>query len=308
LKNKLKISTNNEYGALKSVLLGTAENMAWPDNDREFNDGIARSTYAGTLSKGALPSLVIDQATEDLDKFADTMERKGINVVRPQTVGPHWAYSARDVLLTIGDKVIECPTPFSSRAFELELYPALQEADGKIIRAPKPQDSNDPMFDAANVLKLDDKLLYSMSHSANEAGAEWLQEQVGTAYEVVKWKVLNYQITHIDSTLLSCAPNTILINATRVDDDQLPTFMHDYRKIWIEDIVTTQFVDFPYSSKWIGMNVLSLDPETIVVDETQVNLIERLKSEKFDVIALPMRQSRTLGGGFHCVTCDIERL
>jgi N-dimethylarginine dimethylaminohydrolase len=50
------------------------------------------------------------------------------------------------------------------------------------------------------------------------------------------------------------------------------------------------------------------NPETIVVDETQVSLIEQLKSEKFDVIALPMRQSRTLGGGFHCVTCDIERL
>ena len=307
MKNKLKVSTQNEYGELKSVLLGTAKNMAWPGNDQEFNESIARSTFDGTITKGALPPLVIKQATEDLDKFAVAMDKRGIQVIRPQTVGPHWAYSARDILLTVGNKVIECPTPFSSRAFELDLYPALQQADCKIIRAPKPQTKNDPMFDAANVLKVDDKLLYSMSHSANDAGADWLQEQVGNDFEVVKWQVVKHQITHIDSTLLSCAPRTILINATRVDDDQLPSFMTDYKKIWVKDINPRQFMQFPYASKWIGINVLSLDPETIVVDEIQTSLIDQLKSEKFDVVALPMRQSRTLGGGFHCVTCDVER-
>ena len=46
------------------------------------------------------------------------------------------------------------------------------------------------MFDAANVLKVNDKLVYSLSHSANEAGAEWLQEQVGTEFEVVKWQAV----------------------------------------------------------------------------------------------------------------------
>lgn len=308
MKNNLKVSTNNEYGELKSVLLGTVKSMAWPSNDKEFDNGIARSTFDGTLTKGALPPLVIEQANEDLNKFAVVMDKRGIDIIRPQTVGSHWAYSARDILLTIGEKVIECPTPFSSRAFELDLYPELHQADCKIIRAPKPQSGNDPMFDAANVLKLNDKLLYSMSHSANEAGADWLQEQVGTEYEVVKWKVVNYQTTHIDSTLLSCGPNTVLINAARVDEDQLPAFMKDYKKIWVEDIEVTPFMQFPYASKWIGMNVLSLDPETIVVDEIQVGLIERLKSEKFNVVTLPMRQSRTLGGGFHCVTCDVQRL
>ena len=55
------------------------------------------------------------------------------------------------------------------------------------------------------------------------------------------------------------------------------------------------------------MNVLSLDPETIVVDDIQKKLIAQLKEEKFNVISLPMRHARTLGGGFHCVTCDLER-
>jgi N-dimethylarginine dimethylaminohydrolase len=308
LKNNLRVSVNNEYGELKSVLLGTVENMAWPSNDKEFDNGIARSTFDGTLTRGSLPPSVIEQANEDLNKFAVVMDKRGIDIIRPQTVGYHWAYSARDVLLTLGDKVIECPTPFSSRAFELDLYPSLHQADGKIIRAPKPQSGDDPMFDAANVLKVNDKLVYSLSHSANEAGAVWLQEQVGTDFEVITWRAVENQITHIDSTLLSCGENTIIANASRLDKESLPRFMKDYKTIWVDDCVPRSFHNFPYASKWIGMNVLSLDPETIVVDEIQTSLIDQLKSEKFNVVPLRMRQSRTLGGGFHCVTCDIERV
>lgn len=304
----MKVNTRNEYGELRSVLLGTVENMAWPSNDKEFDNGIARSTFDGTLTRGALPPSVIEQATEDLNKFAVVMDKRGIDIIRPQTIGPNWAYSARDILLTIGNKVIECPTPFSSRAFELDLYPALHQADGKIIRAPKPQSSDDPMFDAANVLKLNDKIVYSLSHSANEAGAVWLQEQVGTDFEVVPWRAVENQITHIDSTLLSCGENTIIANSSRLTTETLPAFMKDFKTIWVEDCVPRSFDRFPFASKWIGMNVLSLDPETIIVDEIQVGLIEQLKSKKFNVITLPMRQSRTLGGGFHCVTCDVQRL
>ena len=55
------------------------------------------------------------------------------------------------------------------------------------------------------------------------------------------------------------------------------------------------------------MNILSIDPETVLVDEIQTGLKEKLESNNFNVITTSMRQSRTLGGGFHCVTCDLER-
>jgi len=83
--------------------------------------------------------------------------------------------------------------------------------------------------------------------------------------------------------------------------------MRDYKKIWVDDVVPRDFHQFPYASKWIGMNVFSLDPETIVVDEIQMDLIEKLQANGFKIITTPMRQSRTLGGGLHCVTCDLER-
>lgn len=301
----MKVFTQNEYSTLKSVMLGCVENFQWPTNDREFDNAIARSTYHETLESKTLPDWLTIEATEDLDALEYIMQDYGIKVYRPTIRGPHWAYSARDILLTVGDMIIQCPTPFESRTEEIELYPFLK--DCKTIRAPRPTSQKDPCFDAANVLKVNDKLLYSLSHSANEAGAEWLQQQVGTEFEVIKWKVVDYDITHIDSTLLTLNENTVIVNASRVKEKDLPEFMKDFNKIWIEDVVSRDFHAFPYSSKWIGMNILSLDPETVVVDEIQIGIKEKLEANNFKVITTPMRHSRTLGGGFHCVTNDLER-
>ena len=301
------VSTTNEYGELRSVLVGSVDNFCWPVNDIEFNKSVERSTYKTKFKNQPLSDQVLDEAKVDLNTLVNVLEGRGIEVLRPDTNISTWAYSARDILLTIGNKVIECPTPFASRSKELDLYPKLKQLDCQIIRAPRPKSIADPMFDAANILKVQDKLVYSLSHSANEAGASWLQEQVGTQFEVIKWQAVKHQITHIDSTLLSCGKNTIIANASRLSVDTLPIFMKDYKTIWVDDCVPRKFDHFPFASKWIGMNMLSIDPETIIVDEIQIDLIEQLKQEKFNVIALPMRQSRTLGGGFHCVTCDLER-
>ena len=301
----MKISTRNEYGALKSVIVGSVDNMEWPTDDKEFNAGIERSTYPGTLTRGALPKEVMLEASEDLERLVQILENRDIEVYRPLTEQPHWSYSARDILLTVGDMVIQCPTPFDSRSNELQLYPFLK--DSKTLSAPRPAQASDPSFDAANVLKVNDKLLYSLSHSANDAGAEWLQQAVGNQFEVVKWKVVDHDITHIDSTLLTLNENTVIVNASRVKEQDLPEFMKDFNKIWIEDVVSRDFHEFPYASKWIGMNMLSLDPETVLVDEIQIGIKEKLEANNFKVITTPMRHSRTLGGGFHCVTNDLER-
>lgn len=304
----VKISTKNEYGELKSIILGSVENFQWPENDKEFNEGISRSTYHETLTSSKPPVHVINEASADLDRLSSILEDRGIDVHRPVISTTHWAYSARDILLTVGNKIIQCPTPFSSRANELELYPFIKETECETIKAPRPKTHQDPIFDAANVLKMDDRLLYSLSHSANEAGADWLQQQVGNEFEVIKWRVVDHDITHIDSTLLSLAKDTVLINSSRVKDSQLPDFMQNYKKIWVDNITPGNFHHFPYASKWIGMNVLSLDPETVVIDEIQKELKENLEAHGFNIITTSMTQSRTLGGGFHCVTCDMERI
>lgn len=306
----MKISTQNEYSTLKSVIVGSAKCVAWPSNDPAFTESIAKSTFDGEIIPGPLPTNIVEEAEQDLDRLAEVLEKEQVKVYRPMIDQSNWCYSARDILLSVGNKIIECPTKYSSRRNEANFYQHIKKEsimDGcDWLRAPIPMTDNDPMFDAANVLKFDDKLLYLISSTGNEAGAEWLQQQVGTEFEVVVWKGV-YAFAHIDSTIASLNENTILLNASRVSYNSLPLFLRQHRKIWINDIVARDFHQFPFASKWIGLNIFSINPETVIVDRIQTKLIERLKDTGFRVIELELRQARTLGGGFHCVTLDLER-
>ena len=297
----MKINTKNEYASLKSVLLGTVDNFAWPKDDKAFDKSIQQSDFARFFDH-SVDDRVLNEAQDDLNRLQSELEKRSIRVFRPSVDRSNWAYSARDILFTYGDKIIQCPTPFASRSDESRLYKDLESVD--VIHAPIPTNDSDPIFDGANVCKFNDHLLYLESSTGNRAGANWLQRTLDT--EVITWNGV-YAFAHIDSTLASLNENTILVNASRVKPDQLPTFLRDKKKIWVEEIAERDYDKFPFASAWIGMNVLSIDPETVIVDEIQTKLIQQLNDNGFDVIALPMRQSRTLGGGFHCVTLDLVR-
>jgi glycine amidinotransferase/scyllo-inosamine-4-phosphate amidinotransferase 1 len=75
----------------------------------------------------------------------------------------------------------------------------------------------------------------------------------------------------------------------------------------VDNIVEQEFYQYPYASKWIGLNMLVVDPTTVIADAAQHNLIKLLEQKKLTVIPLTLRHSRTLGGGFHCVTLDLRR-
>jgi N-dimethylarginine dimethylaminohydrolase len=61
------------------------------------------------------------------------------------------------------------------------------------------------------------------------------------------------------------------------------------------------------ASEWIGMNVLSLDPDTVVVDERQTALIKTLEKHKLVPVPIRFRHSHLFRGGIHCCTLDTVR-
>ena len=61
------------------------------------------------------------------------------------------------------------------------------------------------------------------------------------------------------------------------------------------------------ASPWVGMNFLSVDPKTVIVDERQTELIKLLERHKLTVAQVRMRHIYTQGGGIHCATLDTVR-
>jgi N-dimethylarginine dimethylaminohydrolase len=159
-------------------------------------------------------------------------------------------------------------------------------------------------MDAANVCRLGNTWLYLESDSGNRAAYDWLCKQLpDITIELVNF----YAGVHIDSTICPLRDGFVVLNASRVTPTNCPKSFDGWTKLWVTDVEAQSFHEYPYASKWIGMNMLSVDPKTVIVDRQQYTLIEDLERAGFTVIPLQMRHSRTLGGGFHCVTLDLIR-
>jgi N-dimethylarginine dimethylaminohydrolase len=160
------------------------------------------------------------------------------------------------------------------------------------------------VMDAANVCRLGNRWLYLESDSGNRAAYDWLCEQLPDIdIELVNF----YSGVHIDSTICPLREGFVVLNASRVTAQNCPRAFDGWTKLWVKDCAAQDFYQYPYASKWIGMNMLSIDPDTVIVDCNQHQLIVDLETAGFTVIPLQMRHSRTLGGGFHCVTLDLIR-
>jgi glycine amidinotransferase/scyllo-inosamine-4-phosphate amidinotransferase 1 len=161
-------------------------------------------------------------------------------------------------------------------------------------------------LDAANICRLGNTWLFLESASGNRAAYEWLCEQ----FPKITIELVNfYAGVHIDSTITPLREGLVLLNASRVNENNCPRALKDWEKIWVTEhmIVPQSFYQYPYASKWIALNMLALDPETVIIDAAQKELITILKKHGIDSIPLTLSHSRTLGGGFHCVTLDTRR-
>ena len=62
-----------------------------------------------------------------------------------------------------------------------------------------------------------------------------------------------------------------------------------------------------YSSTWLSMNVLVLDPKTVCVEKSEVYQAEQLDKLGMEVIPVELRDAYAFGGGLHCCTADVYR-
>jgi N-dimethylarginine dimethylaminohydrolase len=171
--------------------------------------------------------------------------------------------------------------------------------------------NHEPAFDAANVLRLGQDLIYLVSGTGNRLGGKWLQTILGDAFRVHFLEDVYYG-SHIDSTFVALRPGLLLCNPARVDDDSLPEILKQWDVIYSPPMAATDRHDADYLSKsigsdWIDMNLFSISPDLVVVDRDQTALIKLLEKQGLDVAPLKLRHSKMLGGGFHCVTVDIRR-
>jgi glycine amidinotransferase len=287
-----------------------------------------------------------NELREDLNGFASILEAAGVRVrtvtaptSAPLIRTPDWEIEAghcamiRDSVMVIGDELIETPPLVRARYFETQLYQSLFyeyfDSGAKWTVAPRPrmQDSNfdfsfvrtlgwsddsdadacyEIMFDAPQVVRLGRDLLFNCSIQNHVLGARWLARHLGDRYRV--HRVHTGIDDHLDCMFIPLRPGTLLVHEG-FDLSTMPQQLATWDAIrYRPEARDNPWPDLPQlASTAIYMNVLSLDEDRVVVDADEPRLMALLERNGFTAIPCRWRHGRLIGGGFHCMTLDVER-
>ena len=252
----------------------------------------------------------------------------------------------RDVLLTVGSEILEATMSYRCRWFEYLCYrPLLQQyyVEDPNMRheaAPKPRltdadyhpdylsdkigvekrlqwtaekffvtTEEEPLFDAADVLRFGKDLVVQHGFTTNKKGIDWLQRHFRDhRVHAVNFPGDPYPI-HIDATFTPLRPGLIINNPERpLPEDQRDLFRkNDWQIVEAARPAHNTPPPLCYSSVWLSMNVLVLDPKTVCVEASEVNQMEQLDKLGFEVVPVPFRDAYAFGGALHCATTDVCR-
>lgn len=264
--NKTIVNSWNEWDVLKRVIVGRADGgmvqapelavqRDWPN-------------YGYPLGKyGPYPQNMIDMANEQLDNFSKMLEDRGIIVDRPTPLDysqkvstPDWEQGSmvgcmppRDLLLPVGNEIVEATMSLRSRWFEYLSYrPILEkyfeeDPDFRYEAAPKPRLTErtykkdflknwnnlsneekerhmresdwiltevEPCFDAADVVRCGKDLFVQKSMVTNNGGIRWLKQHFPN-HRVHMVRYYESQPWHMDTTLVPLRPGLVMINPVR---------------------------------------------------------------------------------------------
>lgn len=272
-----RINSWNEWDTLKHVIVGRADGTMvqapepgvvrdWPE------DGFPRGTY------GPLPEEMVEVANEQLDNLVQILERRGIRVDRPEPLDfsrpvstPDWTHATmfgcmppRDVLITLGNEILEATMSYRSRWFEYLCYrPLLQryykeDPNMRWEAAPKPRLTDasyqpgfwdefdnltseqrlerarrydlllteaEPLFDAADIMRFGKDLFVQPSLVTNLSGIDWLRRHLPN-HRVHAFSFEDEYPLHIDATWIPLRPGLVLHCGKRKADPELVKFFH----------------------------------------------------------------------------------
>uniref|UniRef100_A0A8C2C778 Glycine amidinotransferase n=1 Tax=Cyprinus carpio TaxID=7962 RepID=A0A8C2C778_CYPCA len=309
----------NEWDPLEEVIVGRAENACVPPFTVEVK---VHNTYLPTYTVAADTDVFVNRPS--LAVFCAGM----------------YAAMPRDILIVVGNEIIEAPMAWRARFFEYRAYrPLIKEyfrRGAKWTTAPKPTMSDElydqdypirtvedrhklaaqgkfvttefePCFDAADFIRAGTDIFVQRSQVTNFMGIEWMRRHLAPTYKIHIISFKDPNPMHIDATFNIIGPGLVLSNPDR-PCRQIEMFK---KAGWTVVTPPTPLIPDNHplwmSSKWLSMNVLMLDEKRVMVDANEMTIQKMFENLGIKTIKVNIRHANSLGGGFHCWTTDVRR-
>jgi len=251
--------------------------------------------------------------------------------------------NVRDLTLIVGDEIIETPIQIRSRYFENDfLKPLFHEyfmQGAKWTCAPRPllldrsidlsyvlsrgasaedyrqkdseQDfAHEMMIDAAQCLRFGRDIVVNVANENHRIGLQWLRRHLGDEYRLHDVHIAD---NHIDASIMPLRPGALLVNPEYIPDPSvLPEFLRKWELIEAPEPLDGAFPIYGkdtllLASKYVDINILSIDEQRVMVNEAYTPLITVLEKHGFTPIPVRLRHRRVFAGGIHCMTLDVAR-
>ena len=339
------VNTWNEWDALEEVIVGTA----WGAHQPPMNDPVSEAGAINPAFGGQpYPLELLYRVQTQLDNFVRILIAEGVTVRRPmpfnlasEIVTPFFSVpcgfnfmNARDLVLVVGDEIIEAPTAARTRYFETlalrQIFKDYFKRGARWISAPKPElgpdsfnnletrnrldlkqeitSEHEPLFDAADFARCGRDIFCQRGARTNKFGIEWLRRHLGDRFRIHEIQTRCNFSVHIDTTFVPLGPGRVLVNPHWIGT--LPNAVKGWEIVEAPDPEghVELYSGIKYqTSPFIAMNVFMLDEKRVFVDFQQKKLIQLLKERGMQPIDIPFDLPPFLGGAFHCVTLDIRR-
>jgi glycine amidinotransferase len=356
------VNSWNEWDPLKHVIVGVPDESSVPALEPAFEaKAVGAKVDLGKVVFGPREAEAVKIAREQLDSLCNVLRSHGVTVDRPTPLPvmtgvttPYFSAKtlfgcmpARDLLLTIGNTIVESPGSWRCRYWETMCYRDLlhgywmADRQMKWMAAPKPKltdesysawwalgtdderaawvkedppkfasNEHEILFDAADTIRLGRDLFVQHGCTTNLKGVEWIRRQ----FPDHRVHTLNFPSDpwpmHIDATLVPLKPGLALINPERpLPKDQAALFTeHGWELIEAAPAAHKHPPPGCGSSVWLSMNVLSLDENKVLVEASEIHQQKQMEELGLEAIPVKLRDAYICGGGLHCATADVHRV
>ncbi|EME96307.1 glycine amidinotransferase [Streptomyces mobaraensis NBRC 13819 = DSM 40847] len=270
------VNSWNEWDPLREIIVGVADRACFEPAEPGYRPALRDSDEP--FPTGPKPAEMVDRANEQLDGLVRVLQGQGVTVRRPdaldltrplktptfEVANQYCVVCPRDVMITLGNEIVEATMSRRARYFEYQAYRKLVysywNADPRVAWtvAPKPSmadamyredfwewplekrhaemhnsefcvTQDEVVFDAADMSRFGRDVLVQESMTTNRAGIHWLRRHLeprGFRVHPVHFP-LDFFPSHIDCTFVPLRPGLVLTNPERPLREGEERMFHD---------------------------------------------------------------------------------